>query len=214
MGAFLKREDPRDVLIAENPEVDLDNFNQRMVIGTSSLRRGAFLRYYSPHCEVKSIRGNVDTRVEKMRSGAYDGIILAYAGVKRMGMAHLIRRKLRVHTFTPAVGQGAIGVTVRAGDTATLNQVRPILLHEGTGHALVAERAYLRRMQGGCQTPIFALATVQADTISMQGGVATVNGSQILRDEVEGHVAEAAELGLELAEKLISMGASEILNGK
>lgn len=213
IGAFLKREDPRDVLLAVEEDVDLDNLSRKLIIGTSSLRRGAFLRHYLPHCEVKLIRGNVDTRVAKMEAGEYDGILLAYAGVKRMGMTGLIRRKLNVGTFTPAVGQGAIAVTVRSGEPALLEIIRPVLNHTETEYAVQAERALLRTLEGGCSTPIFGLATVQAETLSMHGGVARTDGTEILRDQIEGHVSEADQLGQRLANLLKSKGATLILNG-
>lgn len=210
--AFMKREDPRDVLLAIDPKVDLDNLNHRMVIGTSALRRQAFLHHYVPHCETKLIRGNLDTRVAKLESGEYDALILAYAGVKRMGYTHLVRRKLNVNTFTPAVGQGAIGIVARSG-AAGLESVRSILNHQETEWSLIAERSFLRRMNGGCHTPIYALATVVENRLSMQGGVGAVDGSQLLRDQIEGHIEQAEALGTKLAEVLLSKGATEILHG-
>lgn len=210
--AFLQREDPRDVLLAVDPDVDLDNFSRKLVLGTSSLRRQAFVKHYLPNCELKLIRGNVDTRVEKMKKGEYDGILLAYAGVKRMGLTDLVRRKLNVNTFTPAVGQGAIAVAGRAGDPQT-ESVRTLLNHRETEQAVVAERAFMRGLQGGCQTPMFALATVMGETLSMQAGVASVDGSVLMREEVEGHADEGEALGGQLAETLINQGATDILNG-
>lgn len=210
--AFLQREDPRDVLLAVDPDVDLDNFSRKIVLGTSSLRRQALVRHYLPNCELKLIRGNVDTRVSKMKNGDYDGILLAYAGVKRMGMTELVRRKLNVNTFTPAVGQGAIAVAGRAGDKDA-ERVRAILNHRETELAVEAERAFMRTLEGGCQTPMFALATVMGDTISMQGGLASVDGTVVLRETVEGHANSGEVLGTQLANQLINQGATEILNG-
>ena len=210
--AFLQREDPRDVLLAVDPDVDLDNFSRKIVLGTSSLRRQALVKHYLPNCELKLIRGNVDTRVAKMRGGEYDGILLAYAGVKRMGMTDLVRRKLNVNTFTPAVGQGAIAVAGRAEDVQS-KRVREILNHRETELAVEAERAFLRTLEGGCQTPIFALATVMGDTMSMQGGLASVDGTVVMREKVEGHADSGAALGVQLANTLINQGATEILNG-
>lgn len=210
--AFMKREDPRDVLVATDEAIDLDNLNAPIVIGTSSLRRQSQLKHYVPHCEVKLIRGNVDTRVAKLEGDGYDALILAYAGVKRMGYLDLVRRKLNVNTFTPAVGQGAIGIMGRSGDTG-LSQVREALNHRETELAILAERAFLRTLQGGCHTPIFALATVMGDTLSMQGGLGAIDGSVIMRESIEGHTTQARALGEKLAETLLSKGASDILNG-
>lgn len=212
IAAFLKREDPRDVLLATDPEVDLDNFNRKLIIGTGSVRRQALLGKYAPHCEIKPIRGNVDTRVRKMESGEYDGIILAYAGVKRMGLTNLVRRKLNVNTFTPAVGQGAVAVAMRT--EGSLNaEIRALLDHRPTSAALQAERAFLHKLDGGCHTPIFALATLVEDRLSMHGGVASLDGSLVLRETAEGPVQNATAVGLQLAELLLLKGATDILNG-
>ncbi len=210
--AFMKREDPRDVLVATDESVDLDNLNSPIVIGTSSLRRQSLLKHYAPHCEVKLIRGNVDTRVSKLEGGGYDALILAYAGVKRMGYLNLVRRKLNVNTFTPAVGQGAIGIMGRVGG-AGLNQVREALNHKETELAILAERAFLRKLEGGCHTPIFALATVMGDSLSLQGGLGSIDGSVVMRESIDGHSSQAKALGNRLAESLLLKGATEILNG-
>ncbi len=210
--AFMKREDPRDVLVAIDEAVDLDNLNSTLVIGTSSLRRQSLLMHYSPHCKVKVIRGNVDTRILKLKDGAYDALILAYAGVKRMGYLDLVRRKLNVNTFTPAVGQGSIGIMGSIEGTG-LNQVREALNHKETELAISAERAFLRKLEGGCHTPIFALATVMGESLSLQGGLGSIDGSVIMRESIEGHTSQAKALGNRLAESLLSKGATEILNG-
>ncbi|MEZ4684869.1 MAG: hydroxymethylbilane synthase [Bacteroidia bacterium] len=159
IAAFLKREDPRDVLVALRPEVHFENLNQDWVIGTSSVRRQALLRHYVPGVRIKDIRGNVDTRLAKLEAGDYDGIILAFAGLKRLGLDHHIRQKLNLSTFTPAIGQGAIAVVVRKG-SGFREQIHKILHHAPTGFALEAERSYLRTLRGGCHTPAFAFANV------------------------------------------------------
>lgn len=212
ISAFLKREDPRDVLLAVQPDIDLDNFSRKIVVGTSSLRRKSLLNHFAPNCEVKVIRGNVDTRIAKMKAGEYDAVMLAYAGVKRLGFTNLVRRKLNVNTFTPAIGQGAIGVMSRVGAKG-INKVREVLNHKETEFAVVAERALLRRLEGGCTTPIFGLATVMGNSLSMQGGVGKEDGSLLIRERIEGHVGEARELGEQLGLILLSKGATDILNG-
>jgi hydroxymethylbilane synthase len=211
--AFLEREDPRDVLLAMSPEVDLDNHSREFVVGTSSLRRTAFVGHYAPQFQTKLVRGNVDTRIAKMEAGEYDALILAYAGVKRMGRMDRVVRKLNVHTFTPAVGQGAIGVMART-DNPVYKDVREVLNHPETEWAVSAERAFLRRLEGGCHAPIYALGTITKDTLTLTGGVAAEDGSVVYRETVQGPVGSANDLGINLAEIVLNQGASTILHGK
>ncbi|MEM7039849.1 MAG: hydroxymethylbilane synthase, partial [Bacteroidota bacterium] len=187
--------------------------SQTFRIGTGALRRQALPRHYVPHFEPQAIRGNVDTRVKKMLNGEYDGLLLAYAGVKRMGYTDLVVRKLNVNTFTPAIAQGAIAVATREhhSDRATFQS---ILEHVPSAQAVRAERSFLHRMEGGCQTAIFGLATVVGETLTMMGGVASEDGQVILRETVEGTARDGALLGTNLAELLLTKGASKILNGK
>jgi hydroxymethylbilane synthase len=208
-----KREDPRDVLLSTGEEFDLDNVARGITVGTSSLRRQALLQHYLPHVKVVPMRGNVDTRVAKMQSGECDAIVLAYAGVKRMGLTHLITRKLNVATFTPAVGQGAIGITMPVGHPAT-DALRSLANDADTEVAVLAERAFLRVMEGGCHSAIFALGTVVGQTLSLMAGVAARDGSQVLREAADCHVRDAEETGRHLAELLMQKGARNILHGK
>lgn len=210
--ATLPREDPRDVLMALSEEVDLDNFSRKLVIGTSSLRRQAFIRRYAPHVTLKLIRGNVDTRVEKMRRGDYDGIILAYAGVKRMGMTEYIVRKLNATSFVPAVGQGAVGIICKKDAETEIKDAIRSLNHLSTFQAITAERAYLRKMEGGCHVPIFGLATNIAGKISLKGGVASLDGQQMVQDEVQGDATAAEEIGLQLAQIVLTNGGGNLIH--
>lgn len=210
--AILEREDPRDVLLAINEDVDMDNFTRDFVVGTSSLRRQALLAHYSPHFHPKDVRGNLDTRIAKLEAGEYDALLLAYAGVKRMGYTHLIRRKLNVSTFTPAVGQGAIAITGRSG-FAGREAVRSYFNHPETEAAVLSERAFLRLMEGGCHSAIFGLGTVVADNLVLQGGIASKDGKVILREQVEGPASEAERLGESLAKIIINSGGHQILHG-
>jgi hydroxymethylbilane synthase len=211
LNSILKREDPRDVLLALSEEVDLDNQSRKFVIGTSSLRRVAFLRHFAPHFEIKNIRGNIDTRIRKMEEGEYDGIILAYAGVKRMGYTQHVVRKLNVHSFTPAVGQGAIGITCRE-DHPLAQEIRAVLNHLPTEQAVTAERSFLRKMEGGCHVPLFGLATVVGEKIVLNGGIAEEDGSRIIRETVEGTVQNAEALGELLASRVLNSGATQIID--
>jgi hydroxymethylbilane synthase len=210
--AVLEREDPRDVLLAIRPEVDLDNFTEQFSVGTSSIRRQALLSHYAGHFQPKDIRGNLDTRVAKLEAGEYDALLLAYAGVKRMGYTHLVRRKLNVSTFTPAVGQGAIAITGKL-DFGGWGTVRGAFNHEATESAVLGERAFLRLMEGGCHAAVFALGTVIGTNLSLHGGVASPDGKVILRNDVEGPARDAEVLGESLASIIIKSGGHQILHG-
>ena len=207
--AFLKREDPRDVLLSLNPELDLDNFTGDFLIGTSSLRRQAFLRHYAPHLRVGVIRGNLDTRVEKMKSGEFDGILLAFAGVKRMGFDHLIVRKLNASVFVPAVGQGAIAVVCNVNDPR-METWAEILNHKLTEIAVKCERAFLHTVEGGCQTPVFGLATVIGETISLHAGIAEEDGSAIWQETLDGTIYKGQQTGVELAHKILAKSGKRL----
>ncbi len=213
LSAILRREDPRDVLLSPGEEIDLDNLQSGITVGTSSLRRHALLQHYLPHVRVVPMRGNVDTRVAKMLAGDCDAIVLAYAGVKRMGLTHLVTRKLNVSTFTPAVGQGAIAVTMPDGHLSTA-AVRQVVNDEDTEIAVHAERAFLRTLEGGCHSAIFALGTVVGGTLSLMGGVAAKDGSQILRANLDAASSDPEVTGIQLAEMLLLKGARTIVHGK
>jgi hydroxymethylbilane synthase len=202
--AFLKREDPRDVLLAASAEVNLENFSRSWILGTSSLRRTAFLRHYFDHIEVKDVRGNVDTRIAKMEAGEYDGLVLAYAGVKRMGLERYIVQKLNLSSFTPAVGQGAVAVVCRK-DFEYIMQLKAVLNHPDTEHALRCERAFLRTIDGGCKTPAFGYASVFGDRLTFTGGIAETDGSVIHRHTEEGRIEDAVSIGNRLAHHILAM---------
>ncbi len=200
--AFLRREDPRDVLLAVSEDVHLENFSRSLTIGTSSLRRAAFLRHYFEHVQVKDIRGNVDTRIARMEAGIYDGLVLAYAGVKRMGLERYIVQKFNLSSFTPAVGQGAIAVVCKK-DFEYKSQVRAVLNHPDTEYSLLCERSFLRTIDGGCKTPAFGYASVFGDKLTFHGGVAETDGSIIHRHTEEGSTADAALIGDRLAHHIL-----------
>jgi hydroxymethylbilane synthase len=213
LAAILQREDPRDVLLSPGEEIDLDNLERPITVGTSSLRRTALIQHYLPHVKVVPMRGNVDTRVEKMLRGDCDALLLAYAGVKRMGLSHMVTRKLNVSTFTPAVGQGAIGITMPEGHPET-EAMRQLLNHAATEHAVLAERAFLRTLEGGCQSAIFALGTVVGETLSLDAGIASEDGQTVMREHADCHVGDAEAVGKSLAIRLLDKGARNILHGK
>ncbi len=212
IAAVGEREDPRDVLLlAPGRAGGLDGLPPGARVGTSSLRRRAQLRALRPDLEVADLRGNLNTRLEKLDRGAYDAIILAAAGVKRLGWTDRLAAYLDPPDWLPAVGQGALAIVCRADDEATLARLRP-LDHADTRAATSAERALLGALEGGCQIPIGALGAVEGDRLVLRALVADLEGETILRGELAGPVEEAAALGRALADELLARGAGEILD--
>ncbi len=209
--AFTEREQPNDVLVSRNTSLALGD-GKPFVVGTSSTRRVAMLRHFYPHIGVVDMRGNLQTRLRKLDDGHCDALLLAYAGVHRMDYNDLIAEYLPLQTFTPAVGQGS--VAIEAANTlplAKLDQVRRLTNHEPTEACLRAERAFLRRLDGGCSIPVFGLATWQGENISLGGGLISLDGATLLRDTFTGPPAQAERLGHGLAESLLSRGGDTIL---
>lgn len=209
--AFTEREQVNDVLVSRNNALSLTS-GQPFVIGTSSTRRVAMLRHYCPHIKVVDMRGNLQTRLRKLDEGQCDALLLAFAGVHRMQYDDLIAEHLPVADFTPAVGQGSIAI--EAAHTLPLDKleaVRRLTNHEPTEACLKAERAYLRRLEGGCSIPVFGLATWVGENVSLTGGIISLDGTQILRETFVGPPAEAEQLGNQLAEHILGLGGAEIL---
>lgn len=202
--AYLKREDPRDVLLSTSEEVHLENFNSSWVIGTSAMRRKALLSHYCPHVKIKDIRGNVDTRLQKLLDGEYDGILLAYAGVKRMGLQKYIRQKLNVSSFTPAVAQGVVAVACRKDLPAQQKDlIRSLMNDQATEYAVSCERAFLKTIEGGCKKAVFGLAQCVGNTLTIHGGMFSDDGANLYRAEGEGLPSEAESLGKQVAYKVL-----------
>jgi hydroxymethylbilane synthase len=210
LGAITEREDPRDVFISKDG-CPLKELRQKARIGTSSLRRQAQLLHLRPDLVVVQLRGNLDTRIRKLSQEGLDGIILAAAGLKRMGWLDRITEYLPFEVSLPAVGQGALGMECRVADRAT-NQKLEFLNHQVTRCCVLAERAFLKRLEGGCQIPIAAHGWLENRSIRLDGLVSSVDGRRLIRDCVEGPIEKAEELGIRLAERLISNGAEAILN--
>ncbi len=212
LASISKREDPRDALILRRDlvSIGLEGLKEGAVVGTSSPRRVAQLRHSRPDLEITELRGNVDTRLRKLDEGQYDVLILAAAGLHRLGLAERISIRLETSTMLPAVGQGALGIETRAKDSATLNAVRG-LNDESTEHACLAERAMLRALGGGCLLPIAAHAVVRAAELRVDGLVAAADGSEIIRDSIVGVSSEAERLGAELGARLLRNGALKLL---
>jgi len=209
--AFTEREQVNDVLVSRDPSLSLTS-GQPFVIGTSSTRRVAMLRHFCPHIRVVDMRGNLQTRLRKLDEGQCDALLLAYAGVHRMQYDDLIAEQLSVAEFTPAVGQGS--VAIEAASTLAIGKqeaIRRLTNHEPTEAALKAERAYLRRLEGGCSIPVFALATYAEETLSLTGGLISLDGQDMLRETYRGPAHDAERLGHALAEHILAQGGDVIL---
>lgn len=203
------REDPHDALVSYRGHL-LSELPQGARIGTSSLRRQAQLLHHRPDLKITMLRGNLDTRLRKVKEGEFDAIILAAAGLRRMGWDDRITEVLPQTVSVPAIGQGAIGIEGRLTDTF----VRTVLeqLDDPQTHtAVLAERAFLERLEGGCQVPIGAHATLSEDCLTLDGVIASVEGHRLIRDQIEGTWGEAEPLGVALAERLLARGGQEVL---
>ena len=209
ISAIMEREDPRDVFIS-NRYPSLEEMPAGARIGTSSLRRQCQLNAACPDLTLLDIRGNVGSRLQKLDNGAYDALVLAAAGMKRLGMEHRIRAYLGAADMLPAIGQGALGIETRSGDAQVEQLVRP-LNHEPTRLCVSAERALSRELYGGCHLPLAGYAQISGDTLSMTALVGYPDGSRIVKDTISGAAADAGKLGCELAGRLLLQGAEEIL---
>jgi hydroxymethylbilane synthase len=207
-GAIPEREDPRDALISKGRK--LDDLPPAARIGTSSLRRQVQLRHRFPSIRITTLRGNVDTRLRKLAEGDFDGIILAMAGLKRLGHEAVITQILDQDFMLPAVGQGALGIACRGQDTTTKGLLAS-LDHEPSRLAVTAERGLLAALEGSCKVPIAGHARLENGQIILKGLVANLAGTVMLTDEVTGSAAKARELGLALGQELIRRGAGKIL---
>ena len=214
LAAVSEREDVRDALIVGEPMkgavTSISDLPDGARIGTSSLRRAAQLRHSRPDLEILELRGNVETRLRKLSEGNYEAIILASAGLLRLGYGDLITRRLDVAEMLPAVGQGALGIEAR-GDDERVNALLSVLNHTPTRAATEAERAVLRSLGGGCAVPIAAHAHVSGDNITLDALVAELSGGRVIRMQQQGLSLEARALGEALAAELIAAGAREIL---
>ncbi len=207
--AITQREDPRDCLISRGGRT-LRTLPHGARVGTGSLRRQAQLRHHRPDLDVADLRGNVDTRIKKLESGEFDAIVLAMAGIHRLGLAGKITQVLDDEIMLPAAGQGALGIETRSDDSET-QQLVAALDHAETRACVTAERALLRKLQGGCQIPLGALAHVRADRLHLEAAVFSPRGSEHVQSSDEGLVAEAAAIGERLGAALLEAGAAEIL---
>jgi len=213
LGCITEREDPADALVvhAQHNNCQIDTLPEGAVIGTSSLRRLAQLRYHYPHFVFKDVRGNLNTRLQKLDAGEYDALILAVAGLQRLGMGDRIQQILPPAISLHAVGQGALGIECRTEDTEILNVLK-VLEHQPTAQRCYAERAFLRELEGGCQVPIGVNTILEGETLTLTGLVAALDGKRLVKDSVTGMAENAEQLGIMLAHRLKEQGAQEILD--
>ena len=211
LAATLTREDPRDALLTRT-KGGLKDLPPGARVGTSSLRRRAFLSRTRPDLKLLELRGNVPTRVDRLKNGDYDAIILAAAGLRRLGLEGNIAELLLPDDFPPAVSQGVIGVACRSDDVATLRWLRP-LDDQAARLAATAERALLRRLEGGCQVPLGALGTAIGGTLHLYAAVCALDGSEWLtaRGEIESSLTNATTLGQRIADNLLAQGAARLI---
>jgi hydroxymethylbilane synthase len=203
------REDPRDALVAREEILALEQIPPGSVVGTGSIRRQAQILSARPDLIVKDIRGNVDTRLRKLGEGDYDALILACAGLNRLGMQGRISAILGFNHMLPAPGQGALALQIRGGDDRVGRAV-DALNDPQTAAAVSAERAFLTQLGGGCNTPIGVFATVEENRIEMEGLIASPNGTDIIRDSISGPAEHALEMAQSLAEELLHRGGRTI----
>jgi len=209
IGAVCEREIPNDVLISKTA-ASIDELPLGARVATGSLRRQCQLLAYRPDLKIEDMRGNVPTRIRKFEESDLDAMILAYAGVTRLRLDRFIKQVIPFEIMLPAVGQGALAIEVRQDDTRTVEIVSK-LDDAGTRICVTAERAFLRRLEGGCQVPIGAIATVNNDQIMIEGVVGALDGSKIHRDGLDASIDDGESAGIELAERLIKSGALQLL---
>jgi hydroxymethylbilane synthase len=210
IAAITAREDPRDAFLSDKVK-RFEDLPAGARVGTSSLRRQTQLLNLRPDLVVVDNRGNLDTRIRKMEEGKFDAIILAAAGLRRLGWERRITQLLSEEISLPAIGQGALGIEIRRDDPETREAVS-FLNDRDTGFAVRAERGFLKRLEGGCQVPIAAYGRTEGDAIRLRGMVGRPDGSEIVRGEAKGTVADPEALGVQLADHLLARGAKEILD--
>ena len=209
ISVIMRREDPYDAFVSNN-YLNLAALPKGAIMGTSSLRRQCQLLALRPDLQIRSLRGNVGTRLNKLDKGEYDAIVLAAAGLKRLNMAERIREVLKPDVMLPGIGQGAIGIECRQDDAETLELIMP-LNDFPTQQRIMAERALNECLEGGCQVPIAGFAQIDTYGLAVQGLVGDLEGRQILRSHIHGPVELAEVLGTKLGEELLEKGAAQIL---
>jgi hydroxymethylbilane synthase len=213
LATITERENPADALVVHEKHKDkqIETLPEGAVIGTSSLRRLAQLRHHFPHFEFKDVRGNLNTRLAKLDSGEYDALILAAAGLGRLGMSERIHQVIPKEISLHAVGQGALGIECLSDNKQLISLLKE-LEHPETRDRCLAERAFLRELEGGCQVPIGVNTEINGDELTLTGIVASIDGKKRVQDTVSGPLSEPEQLGSQLAQRLREQGAQEILD--
>lgn len=210
--AFTEREKVNDVLVSRNADINIKNSGQALVVGTSSVRRRAFLRHHYPHVKIVEMRGNLQTRIRKMDEGACDALLLAYAGVKRMGYDDMIVHEFDASEFVPPVGQGCIAIEAATTlDAEKKDKVRASVNNIQSEICLLAERGFLRKLEGGCSIPAFGYAVLEDSEITLRVGLASLDGGQIIETTMTGTIDSPEELGDRAGTYILENGGRELL---
>ena len=209
--AFTEREKPYDVLVSDDKSIDLNDTYRKFTIGTSSVRRVSLLKHFYPHVETVDMRGNLQTRIQKMKNGDCDALLLAYAGVSRMEYSDMIVATFPIDKFVPPVGQGCIAIEAGKISEEKKTLVRNCLNNLESETCLLAERAFLKTLEGGCSIPAFALAILDGDTVTLSGGLVSLDGQKQIKHTLTGSSKDAVSLGDQLGNKILTDGGKEML---
>jgi hydroxymethylbilane synthase len=210
--AFTEREKANDVLLSTDASIDITDTTRPLVVGTSSVRRKAFLKHYYPHVTTVEMRGNLQTRISKMKDGDCDALILAYAGVKRMGYCDMIIKEFDDQQFVPPVGQGCIAIEAATSlAPEKMEKIRACLNNPVSEACLLAERAFLKKLEGGCSIPAFGHAVLDGDELTLTAGLASLDGTRILRITEKSSAQDPEKLGKKVGEYILNNGGREML---
>ncbi len=210
--AYTEREKVNDVLLSTDRSIDIHNSDRPLVVGTSSVRRRAFLRHHYPHVAIVEMRGNLQTRIKKMQKGDCDALMLAYAGVIRMGYGDMVVMEFDAQQFVPPVGQGCIAIeSATSLAPEKLEKIRACVNNPASETCLLAERAFLKKLEGGCSIPAFGYAVLEGDILSLTAGLASLDGGRILRITEKGSAEAPEQLGKSVGEYILNKGGREML---
>lgn len=210
--AFTEREKVNDVLLSSDKNIDITDSKKPLVVGTSSVRRRAFLNHYYPHVQLVEMRGNLQTRIRKMEAGDCDALMLAYAGVVRMGYDDMIVKVFDADEFVPPVGQGCIAIeSATSIAREKLDRIRTCLNNARSEICLLAERAFLRKLEGGCSIPAFGYATLSGDQLTLTAGLSSLDGALVIRTTETGPMANPEDLGAKVGEYILENGGRDML---